>query len=108
MWVDEAGFYLLPAGVRTDAPRGQTPILRVPLTRDQLSAISALTAHGRLLMRVPRCAYRSPGVVRFLKQVLQHVPDTLLVIWDGSPIHRSRVIKTCLASGAAKRRQLER
>src|SRR2546427_7465887 len=36
VWVDEAGFYLLPMAVRTWAPRGQTPVLRVPLTRDHL------------------------------------------------------------------------
>ena len=36
LWVDEAGFYLRPLAVRTWAPRGQTPILRVKLTRDHL------------------------------------------------------------------------
>jgi hypothetical protein len=56
VWGDESGFYLLPAKVRTSAPGGQTPILHVPLTREQLSAISAVTAHGRLCMRVQRCA----------------------------------------------------
>jgi hypothetical protein len=35
-----AGFYLLPMAVRSWAPRGQTPVLRVKLTRDHLSAIS--------------------------------------------------------------------
>jgi len=33
VWIDEAAFYLLPACVRTWAPRGRTPTLRVPLTR---------------------------------------------------------------------------
>ncbi len=108
MWVDESGFYLLPATVRTYAPRGQTPILRVPLTHDHLSAISALTEHGRLCMRVQRCAYRSHAVVRFLKHLLQHMHGKILVIWDGAPIHRSRVIKDFLSSGAAKRLQVER
>jgi hypothetical protein len=42
VWGDESGFSLLPRAVRTWAPRGQTPILRVPLTRDHLAAISAL------------------------------------------------------------------
>jgi hypothetical protein len=40
VWIDEAGFYLVPARVRTYAPRGQTPVLRVSLTRDHLAAIS--------------------------------------------------------------------
>lgn len=108
VWVDEAGFYLLPARVRTYAPRGQTPILRVPLTRDHMSVIGALTATGRLLVRMQRSAYRSQAVVRFLKHLLQHIPGKLLVIWDGAPIHRSRIIKQFLASGATSRLQLER
>lgn len=51
VFVDESGFYLWPLAVRTYAPVGQTPILRVPLTRDQISAIGALTAEGRLFMQ---------------------------------------------------------
>lgn len=55
-----------------------------------------------------RAAYRSQAVVRFLKHLLQHIPGTILVIWDGAPIHRSRVIQQFLASGATARLQLER
>lgn len=108
VWVDEAGFYLLPAKVRTYAPRGQTPILRVPLTRDHLSAISALTATGRILMQVQDEAFRGPRVVRFLKHLLRHIAGNVLVIWDGAPIHRSKVVKAFLAEGGAERLWLER
>ena len=52
IFVDEAGFYVLPAVVRTYAPRGQTPVLKAPLLYEHLSAISGITAEGRLLMRV--------------------------------------------------------
>jgi hypothetical protein len=52
VWVDESGFYLLPGLVRTYAPRGRTPILRLPLSRDHLSVISGITPAGRLLMMV--------------------------------------------------------
>src|SRR3712207_443492 len=78
VWVDEAGFYLLPARVRTYAPRGQTPTLRVPLTRDHVSAIGALTADGRVLMQVQTEARRGPRVVRLLRHVLQQIPGKLL------------------------------
>ncbi len=47
-------------------------------------------------------------MVRFLKHLLQHIPGQILVIWDGSPIHRSRIIKEFLAHGGAQRLQLER
>jgi transposase len=107
VWVDEAGFYLLPARVRTYAPRGQTPILRVPLTRDHLSTIGALTADGRVLMHVQTEAFRGPRVVRFLRHLLRHIAGKLLVIWDGSPIHRAKVVKAFLAEGGAQRLWLE-
>jgi transposase len=99
---------LLPARVRTYAPRGHTPLLRVPLTRDHLSAISAVTADGRVFMQVQPQAYRSQHVVRFLRHLLRHIAGKVLIIWDGSPIHRSHTIKAFLASGGAARIHLER
>ena len=94
--------------MRTYAPRGQTPVLRVRLTRDHLSAISAVTATGKLFLRVQERPFRGPDVVRFLRHLLSHLPGRLLVIWDGSPIHRARVVKDFLAAGAARRLRLER
>ncbi len=93
--------------MRTYAPRGHTPILRLPLTRDHLSAIGALTADGRVLMHVQTEAFRGPRVVRFLRHLLRHMAGKLLVIWDGSPLHRAKVVKTFLAAGGAKRLWLE-
>jgi transposase len=107
VWVDEAGFYLLPGLVRTYAPRGQTPILWVPCTRDHLSVISGLTHEGRLLLQVRERAFRGPEVVQFLQHLLRQLPGPLLVIWDGAPIHRAQPVKDFLAQGAAARLQLE-
>ncbi len=107
VWVDESAFYLLPGLVRTYAPRGQTPVLRLPLSRDHLAAISGITKEGRLFLRLQDRAYKSPDVVAFLRQLLRCLRGTLLVIWDGAPIHRSQVIKDFLAAGAAKRLRLE-
>jgi transposase len=98
---------LLPAGVRTYAPRGQTPILRVPLTRDHLSAISAITPDGKMYIKVQTCAFRGPAIVQFLRHLLRHIPGKLLLIWDGLPAHRSHEVKAFLAQGAACRIHLE-
>lgn len=107
MWVDESAFYLLPAVVRTWAPRGETPLLRTYLTRDHLSVISGLTPAGQLLLQVRRQAFQSPDVVRFLRHLLRHIPGKLLVLWDGAPIHRAQPIRDFLAAGAAARLHLE-
>ncbi len=93
--------------MRTYAPRGQTPLLRVPLTRDHLSAIGALTADGRVLMQVQTEAFRGPRVVRFLRHLLRHIQGKLLVIWDGALVHRAQVVKTFLPDGGGQRLWLE-
>ena len=93
--------------VRTYAPRGQVPILRLPLSRDHLALIGGMTPTGRVLLQVRDHPLRGPDVVRFLQHLLRHSAGQLLVVWDGSPIHRAQVVKDFLARGAAKRLRLE-
>ena len=107
VWVDESGFALLPAAVRSLAPRGHPPTLRFPVTHEHLSVISGITPSGRLLLHVQDHAFRSPDIVQFLRHLLRHVSGKLLVIWDGAPIHRGRPIREFLARGGAKRLRLE-
>jgi transposase len=94
--------------VRTYAPVGQTPVVRVALTRDHLSAIGGITPQGRIFMQMQERVYCAEDVVAFLRLLLRKIPGKLLVIWDGAPIHRAKVIKAFLAAGAAKRIHLER
>jgi transposase len=105
--VDQSGFYLLPCVVRTYAPVGKTPIVHEHLSRDHLSVISAITLEGKLLMMEQERSFKSQDVVRFLRHLLGQIPGKLLVIWDGSPIHRGRVVKDFLSSGASRRLKLE-
>ena len=107
MFVDQSGFYLLPTVVRTYAPVGKTPILNEHLSRDHLSVISAISLEGKLLMMEQERSFKSQDVVRFLRHLLGQIPGKLLVIWDGSPIHRGRAVKDFLASRASLRLQLE-
>jgi transposase len=44
--------------------------------------------------------------VLFLQHLVPHVSAKLLVIWDGSPIHKGEV-RTFLADGGAKQIQVE-
>jgi transposase len=107
VFCDESGFYLLPMVVRTYAPVGETPILHKHLSRDHLSAMSGITLEGKLYMLEQERAFKSEDVVRFLKHLMRQIPGKLLVIWDGSPIHRGQAVKEFLAGGAASRVRLE-
>jgi transposase len=93
--------------VRTRAPRGQTPTLREWLTWDHLSAISAITPTGELYLSLQERAFNGEDVVRFLQQLLDHLPGKLLVEWDGIGVHRSRAVKEFLAIGAGQRLWIE-
>lgn len=46
-------------------------------------------------------------MVRFLKHALSQMPGKLLIVWDGSPIHRSKALKEFLKGEAAERLGLE-
>jgi transposase len=70
--------------------------------------MSGITLEGKLMMMEQDRAFKGPDVVRFLKHALRQIPGKLLIIWDGSPIHRSRVVEEFLAAGAAARVQLEK
>jgi transposase len=107
VFCDQSGFYLLPMVVRTYAPVGKTPILREHLTRDHLSAMSGITLEGKLYMLEQEKAFKGEDVVRFLKHLMRQIEGKLLVIWDGSPIHRGQAVKGFLSSGAAARLHLE-
>jgi DDE superfamily endonuclease len=107
VFCDQSGFYLLPMVVRTYAPVGKTPILKENLTRDHLSAMSGITLEGKLYMMEQDRAFKGEDVVRFLKHMMRQIPGKVLIIWDGSPIHRGGAVKDFLASGAASRVRLE-
>lgn len=93
---------MLPAAVRTYAPRGQTPVLQYPFW-EHLSMISAITSEGKLYTQTQVKSFDGDAIVRFLKHLSQHIPGKLLVVWDGLPAHRSQAVKTFLRQGGAKR-----
>jgi len=108
VFIDEAGFYLLAAAVMTYAPKGQTPLLRVPLSWGHLSLIDAITPDGKLYVHMQDKAFKGETIVQFLKPLLRQIAGKLLIIWDGLPAHCGQAIKNFLSAGATKRIHLER
>ena len=107
VFVDESGFYLLPSVVRTYGPQGETPVVDKKLTRDHLSVMAGLTPAGKLYTLVRRKPLSSPESVVFLKHLLVQTKKKLLVVWDGSPIHRWGEVREYMEEEGAKRIHLE-
>jgi transposase len=68
--------------------------------------MSGITLEGKVYILEQDRAFKGEDVVRFLKHLMHQIPGKLLVIWDGSPIHRSRAVKDFLESGVSSRVQL--
>jgi transposase len=93
VFVDEAGFYLLPGVVKTYAPEGQTPVLRAKVTRDHLSVMGGMTPRGKVYTLARQVSLNGLHTVEFLAHWRRVASRRLLVIWDGSPIHRRTEVK---------------
>jgi transposase len=92
VFVDESGFYLLAGLVRTYAPEAQTPILRETVTRDHLSVMGAMTPEGKVYTLVRQESLNGLHTIEFLMHLRRVANRRLLVIWDGSPIHRRQEV----------------
>jgi transposase len=93
VFTDESGFYLLPGLVRTYAPEAQTPVLREKQTRDHLSVMGGMTTQGKIYTLARQESLTGLHSVEFLLHLLRVAGERLLVIWDGSPIHRRAAVK---------------
>jgi transposase len=99
---DESGFYLLPGLVRTYAPRARTPVIREKLTRDHLSVMGGMTPDGKVYTLVRQEPLNGLHTVEFLLHLLRVAGPRLLVVWDGSPIHRRAEVKELVAGTRGK------
>jgi transposase len=99
---DESGFYLLPGLVRTYAPQGQTPVLREKQTRDHLSVMGGMTPAGKVYTLARQESLNGLHGIEFLGHLLRVAGERLLVIWDGSPIHRRAEVRDFVAGTRGK------
>jgi transposase len=98
VFVDESGFYLLPGVVKSYAPRGLTPVLAERATRDHLSVMGGMTPEGKVYTLARQQSLNGTHSVEFLAHLLRVAGRRLLVIWDGSPIHRRAEVKDFVAT----------
>jgi transposase len=97
VFVDESGFYLLPGVVKTYAPKGRTPIVDEWQTRDHLSVMGSVTPQGKVYSLVRPTSLNGLHTIEFLVHLGRLGADRLLVVWDGSPIHRRAEVKAFVA-----------
>jgi transposase len=107
VFVDEAGFYLLPGVVKTYGPRGRTPVVDEWQTRDHLSVMGAITTDGRVYTLVRQESLTGLETVEFLEHLGRQIKGPVLAVWDRSPIHRRANVTEFVAAVGADSLRLE-
>jgi transposase len=74
------------------APKGKTPVLQYNFNWKSLSAVAGLTFLNFCFRLYPG-SVKGEQVVDFLKALVRHIVGPLLVVWDGLPAHRSRMVR---------------
>jgi transposase len=85
-----------PHRCRMWAPKGKTPVLQYNFNWKSLSAVAGLTLLNFYFRLYPG-SVKGEQAVDFLKALVRHIESQLLVVWDGLPAHRSRLVRDYVA-----------
>ncbi len=98
-------FFLDEAGVRSDsvlgrtwAPKGQTPEVPTSGRRQSVNAISAVNARGEFWFKVYTERLNKERFVAFLKRFMRGRKHPVMMIVDGHPAHRARIVRAYVQS----------
>lgn len=72
-------------------------MLQYSFNWQQLSLIAGVT-FWRFYFRFFHGAIRAPQIVQYLQALAQQIKGKLMVIWDGLPAHRSRLVRAFVES----------
>ena len=101
VFVDESGMTQKPHRARTWAPKGETPVLQHHFNWDNLAAIAGITLLN-FYFRMYKGSIKAEQVVDFLGHLRRHLSGKLLIVWDGLPAHRSKLVKEFLGEQKGK------
>jgi DDE superfamily endonuclease len=99
---DESGVSQRPSIRRTWAPRGETPVLVHAFNWKKMSLSAAIGyrwdgTRARLFFQTCPDSYNTERLIRFLEDLRREVRGRkVILVWDGLPAHRSRVMKEYL------------
>lgn len=95
-WGDETGLRSDDARARGYAPRGQTPVLRVPARRHSVSMLSTLTNQGKVRFMLFRQALDARRLIRFLTRLIRDAGRKVFLVLDNLKVHHAKVVRAWL------------
>lgn len=90
--------------MRTWAKKGKTPIVEHPFNWKRLSALVLVTHRGQVLRETIAGAYTAQSFLAALQRMLARIEGRIVLLLDGAPIHRARIVTQWLDSPEAGER----
>jgi transposase len=97
-WGDETGVRSDDVRGRGYAPRGQTPVRRIPARRHSVSRISTLTNQGKVRFMLYRQALNAQRLLRFLTRLTRDAGRKVFLILDNLKVHHATKVRDWLAA----------
>jgi transposase len=97
-FLDEAGFQSDPTLGRTYGLKGQTPVVKTSGQRQSLNVISAVNARGEFWAVTYTGKLNAESFVLFLQNFVRGRPDKVLLVVDGHPAHKAKLVKDYVQS----------
>jgi transposase len=92
-WEDETGVSLSTFYARSYAPKGKTPMLRLPAKRAALSMISSITNRGDLRFMLYHGALHTDLFLSFLERLVKDTDRKIFLIVDNLRVHKAKKVK---------------
>lgn len=95
-WGDETGIQTGANRVRSFAPKGQTPVVRLVAKKSHISMISAITNQGKVRFMMYRNAMHSELLIKFMTRLTKDAGRKVFLILDNLRTHHSKDTKKWL------------
>jgi transposase len=104
-WHDESTLQLCANVVKTYAPKGETPILKLQDTKgyQYVCIASSISEKGDMFFQIRENSFKGQGIIDYLKALLARMEGKIMLIWDNAPWHASQEVKDFLNTDLGKR-----
>jgi transposase len=92
-WADETNINLNSNYQKTYAPKGNTPIAKIPAKKQSLSLISSLTNQGKLRYMAYKGGMNIPLFLTFLKRLSKDTDKKIFIILDNLKVHHAKKVQ---------------
>ncbi len=92
-WGDETGIRRDSQHGRRDAPKGNTPVIRVSAKRTSVTMISTVTNQGKVRFMIDKETMSAQVLITFMKQLIKGAGRKIFLVLDNVRVHHAKLVK---------------